>query len=81
MSLCLSVPLSVCLSICLSVFMSAPTGIFLENNLKYQNAHNISLAGPFLPIAGAFSLYNFYYLTYSGREWPLVLGLMGHFKF
>ena len=30
-----------------------------------------SLDGSFLPIMGAFSLYHVYYLTFSGREWPL----------
>ena len=56
------------------------TGIFLEKDFKYQNAHNNEFGGPFLPIMGAFSLYCVNYLTFSGREWPLGVGFNGPFQ-
>ena len=55
------------------------TGIFLENNFKYQKTHNNEFEA-FPPIMGAFSLYHVDCLTFSGREWPLDTWFKGRFQ-
>ena len=60
-----------------------PSGIFLESNFKYQNAHNIEFGGAISAKYGGFSLYHVYYLTLSGggiAPWYLVQWAISNFR-
>ena len=57
-------------------------GIFLENNFKYQNAHNNELGGAISANYRAFfSISCLLFDILRGGNGPLIFGSRGHFKF
>ena len=59
------------------------TGIFLENNFKYQNVHNNEFGGAISANDGGFFTISCFLFDIfrGGGNGPLKLGLMGLFKF